>query len=352
MTKLVLSTTTAMMAAIEMPASDAGVPDWVHLLPAARIGQQVATSDQRGPYVMGNPAEIIAASFATADALEVDVNHATYIAAPKGGRSDAVGWVKEMQVRDDGIWGRVEWTPEGQKLVADKAYRKISPVIIHDIKKNILRIANVSLVNRPNLRGLTALNQESTMTFHALLAEKLGLPTETTEEALLAAIPVTATAMQSAMTEIGLALGIEGGDGVAILAAAKTRAHAQPAELVAMQAELTSLATELNTLKSAGKRQAAEAFVDGAITQVRAGVKPQRDRFIAMHMADASGTEALIGGLPQLGGEGVRTQAITPTGEITALNAEQTVVARALGVSEADFLKMLKADRGQKETDK
>ncbi|MGK3945780.1 phage protease, partial [Streptomyces caeruleatus] len=91
----------------------------------------------------------------------------------QGGRSDAVGWVREMQAREDGIWGRVEWTPEGQRLVAEKAYRKISPVIIHDAKKKILRIANISLVNRPNLRGLAALNQENPMTLHAMLAEKV-----------------------------------------------------------------------------------------------------------------------------------------------------------------------------------
>lgn len=350
MTKLALSTTTAMMAAIELPAAKAGVPDWVHLLPAARPGEKVATADQRGPYVMGNAAEIIAASFASSDALEVDVNHATYIAAPQGGRSDAVGWVKEMQVREDGIWGRVEWNAEGARLVGERAYRKISPVIIHDPKKTILRIANVSLVNRPNLRGLTALNQETTMSLHALLAAKLGLPHETTEEALLAAIPATATALQSALGEIGVALGIEGGDSAAILAAAQARSRAQPAELVALQSELTALATELNTIKAAGKRLAAETFVDGAIAEVRAGVKPQRDRFIAMHMADAAGTEQLIAGLPSLGGTSAPARTSGVAGEIIALNAEQSAVAVALGISQADFLKSLKAESGQKES--
>lgn len=340
---------TAMMAAMELPEGDTDVPEWVHLLPASQAGQMVATADARGPYIMGNAAEIIAASFANTDALEVDVNHATFIAAPQGGRSDAVGWVREMQARADGVWGRVEWTPEGQRLVGDKAYRKISPIIIHDLKKNIQRIANISLVNRPNFRGLTALNQENPMNLHALLAAKLGLTADSTEEALLAAIPATAVALQSAMTEIGVALGIEGGDGVAILAAAKTHSRAQPAELVAMQAELTSIATELSTLKSVGKRQAAETFVDGAILQVRAGVKPQRDRFIAMHMADPTSTEALIAGLPALGAGGPSAAVNIVGGEIVSLNAEQVTVARQLGVSQDAYLKTLKAER-QKET--
>ena len=350
MNKPALIPLVAMMAAIEMPAGDAGVPDWVHLLPATKAGQPVATADTRGPYVMGNAAEIIAASFANADALEVDVNHASFVAAPQGGRSDAMGWVKEMQARDDGVWGRVEWTPEGKKLVGEKAYRRISPVIIHDLKKNILRIANISLVNRPNLPGLAALNQETHMNLQAKIAEKLGLAADATEEAILAVIPATATALQSAMTEIGVALGIEGGDGAAILAAARTRTNAQPAELVAMQTELTSVATELNTLKSSVKRQVAAAFVDGAIKDVRAGVKPQRDRFIAMHMADPKATEDLICGLPTLGFGGAAAPVTNAAGEIVSLNAEQVNAARMLGVSETDYLKTLKAERGQKET--
>jgi len=218
MTKTPLTLHLAMAAAIDLP--DAAVaPDWIHLLPAT--SGAVHTFDARGPYLVRDADAIIAASFATSDALEVDVNHATYNAAPNGGRSDAVGWVKEMQIRDDGIWGRVEWIPEGQKLVADKAYRKISPVFIHDIKKNILRIANVSLVNRPNLRGLTALNQETTtMSFKDSLTDKLGLPRGASEDAILAAIPnpdATTTAMQSALTTLGAVMGVQC-DAAALLA--------------------------------------------------------------------------------------------------------------------------------------
>lgn len=349
MIRTTLPPLTALMAAVELPLADADAPDWVHLLPAGKAGQLVETADKRGPYIMGEADQVIAASFENTDALEVDVNHATFIAAPQGGRSDAVGWVREMQAREDGVWGRVEWTPEGQRLVAEKAYRKISPVIIHDTAKKILRIANISLVNRPNLRGLYALNQETSMSFMAQLAAKLGLPEGSTEEALLAAIPATSTALQSAMTEIGLALGVEGGDTTAILAAAKTRAKAQPDELAALQAELTTVAAELNTIRTAGKKSAAESFVDKAIADARAGVKPQRDRFIAMHMADPAATETLIAGLPALGGGALTTPAPQNAGEITSLNAEQTAVARMLGVSDDAYLKTLKAN-AQKET--
>ncbi|MDT8856436.1 phage protease [Paracoccaceae bacterium Fryx2] len=182
---------TALMAAIPLPADVTSAPDWIHLLPAPADGL-VRTADSRGPYRLGEAAGVIAASFAQADRLEIDVNHATFLAAPRGERADAMGWIVEMQAREDGIWGRVEWNAEGAALVTGRAYRGLSPVIIHDAAKNILRIANASLVNRPNLIGLTSLNfeQEPTMNLMQRLAELLGLEAGATEEQILAAVEV------------------------------------------------------------------------------------------------------------------------------------------------------------------
>lgn len=344
-------TQTAMMAAVELPQST-DVPDWIQLLPNPQDGK-IRTTDARGPYTLaGTPDQVIAASFADADALEVDVNHATYLAAPKGERADAVGWVREMQSRPDGVWGRVEWTPEGQRLVGEKAYRRISPVIVHDAAKRILKIANVSLVNRPNLRGLAALNMEtSEMTLHARLAAKLGLGAEATEDQLISAIPDGLPALQSAMAEIGVALSVQGNDPQAIVAAAKAQKTAQPAEVTALQAEITSLTTQLNTLTEGNKRDKATAFVDGAIAKGHVGVKPSRDRFIAMHMADPAGTEEVIGRMPILAAGSTTTIASPPAGgEQIALNAEELSAARALGKDPKEFAALMAADRKAKET--
>lgn len=352
MTHSAFPTFTAAMAQIDLPQG-AEVPEWVHLLPAAQ--GEIRTFDGRGPYRVTNPAAIIAASFSAdprdQNGLIIDENHSSMLGAPLGLSSPARGKIVAMEARADGVWGKVDWSETGRTLLAERAYRGISPVVIHDKSGAIVRIKNAALVNYPNLRELTALNQETSMSFMAQLAERLGLPANSTEAAVLAAIPAaaTATALQSAMSEIGLALGVEGGDGAAILAAARSQSRAQPAELVAMQAEMASMATELNTLKTAGKRKAAETFVDGAIAQVRAGVKPQRDRFIAMHMADPTATEELIAGLPSLGAGAGAAAPTSAGGEIVSLNAEQIAVARQLGVSEDAYLKTLKAER-QKET--
>jgi hypothetical protein len=136
-----------------MPLDSAVVPEWVHLLPAGKF----SGADGRGPYTAHDPAVIIAASMA-AGRLPVDENHATDLAAPKGGPSPARGWIVEMQVRPDGIWGRVEWTEIGRSMLAARAYRFISPVLLNDKNGTVLRILRAALTNVPNLLQLKSLN--------------------------------------------------------------------------------------------------------------------------------------------------------------------------------------------------
>lgn len=337
--------TLALASSVALPAQGQA-PDWIHLLPTAAGGIQ--TRNGLGPYSVEDAAEVIRASLANERGMPIDENHATDLAAPKGGPAPARGWIVELQARDDGIWGRIDWTEAGRALLSDRAYRGISPVITHTKDGKIVQILRASLTNTPNLMGLTpVLNQETSMTM-ARLAEKLGLAAEATEDAILAAIGKLQdpqTALQSEITALGTAFGVTG-DTAAILTGVKAKAAGQPAEITALQSEIATLTTRLNEAATATKREKAEAFVDGAIKAGRAGVKPSRDRFIAMHMENAANAEAVINGMPILAG------AITPAtppvdadGVQTALNSEQAAVARMLGVPEKDYLAQLKAEQ-------
>ena len=51
------------------------------------------------------------------------------------------------------------------------------------------------------------------------------------------------------------------------------------------------MTTTLNDLQSSNSLQKAKTFVEGEITKGRVGIKPMRDRYIAMHQKDATGTE-------------------------------------------------------------
>ena len=345
----------ALAASMNLPEGDAA-PEWVHLLPVT--AGAIETFDGRGPYQIADAAAVISASMEWERGIPIDENHATDLAAPKGQEAPARGWIKEMQARADGIWGRVEWTKAGAELVADHAYRGISPVmILHADKKTVRLIPRASLVNTPNLRGLTALHQEQSMDL-TKLAEALGLPATATMDDIIAAVgklkeggkPEVSVELESALTEIGAALGVSGTDRTAIVAAAKAKTSAQPAEITALQSEIATLAAQMNALTEGGKRSKAEAFVDGAIAQGRAGVKPMRDRYIAMHMADATNVEALITGMPILGaGAQTLTTPTQPGAALTTLNAEQAQVADLMGITHTEYLATLNAERAKTE---
>lgn len=362
-------TSIALMSAqtFDALADQTGAPKWVHLLPAA--GETgIETGDSRGPYSLQSVEQVIAASFDGTERLPIDENHSTDLAAPLGQPSPARGWIVEMQAREDGIWGLVEWTDAGEELVSGHAYRGISPVIVHSEDDQILRILRASLVNKPNLRGLTALHSEeleTEMDWIKFLAGLLGLADDATEDQVKAAAKKrlsgkkdapddkAATALQSQLGEIGVALGVDqSGDAAAILAAAKAATEsgtAKPAEITALQSEITTLTTQVNTLTQGTAKTAATTFIDGEITKGRAGVKPLRDHYITRHMEDAASVEKEIGALPCLiGNSTILNPPETQDGKI-ALNAEQREVARRLGLEPKDIIATMENERANEE---
>ena len=339
------------MAALDL-ATEGEVPEWIHLLPTAHGAIQ--TVDSRGPYVVTDVEAIIAASFADQTKLQIDENHAQDHKSGKGDPSPARGWITAMQARADGIWGRVEWTSAGRALVADKAYRAISPVVLHTkVGQQVKAILRASLVNAPNFKGLISLNQETPMDAMAQMAAALGLSEGASADDILSAIkalkdkkPEGDTAMQaalqSAMSEIGVALGVEGeAKPDAIVAAAKI-AKGGKDSLVALQAQVTSLSTELTTLKTAGSRTSSEAFIDKAIADRRAGVNAgNREELVSLHMSQKDTAEKLINGMPMLSATGTVTAPPDAKDGKVSLNAAQKETCAALGLSEELYLKTL-----------
>ncbi len=349
MTKAAQTLIKATMAALDLAATDEA-PEWVHLLPTSK--GKIQTDDQRGPYDVADAQAIIAASFADHPKLQIDENHAEDLKSAKGEPSPARGWITELQARADGIWGKVEWTGVGRALVADKAYRAMSPVILHDTAKRVIAILRASLVNRPNFKGLVSLNQESSMDAMAKMAAALGLAEGASEEDILAAIKAlkdkkpegdaAMPALQSALADIGVAFGLQSdAKPEAVVAAAKVAKGGQT-ELVALQSQVTTLTTQLTALQSTGKRQLAETFIDKAIADRRAGINAtNREDMIALHMSDSATAEKLVTGMPMLTATGMVNTPPTAKDGTVALNAEQKQACAALGIAEADFIKTL-----------
>ena len=308
----------ALCSALSLPVDD-GVPEWVHLLPAGVI----RTNDGRGPYTVASMSEV-AGGLKGGERLPIDECHAIDRAAPLGLPAPARGWIVELQARDDGLWGRVEWTEEGQRLMAGKAYRGISPAILHDKAKRVLGVLRASLINTPNLVGLTALHSEETsMDWKAKLIELLGLDGSADDAAIEAALSAKMGAGVDLCSEDILKL---------------------PA-VIALQSQVSTLTDQLNAVTDAQARAAATTFVDNEIAAGRAGLKPVRAEYIALHMKDAGQAEKLIAAMPVLKGTVIQGEA--PGAEDGELGGTDRQVMALFGVDEEAYKAGL-ASRGHK----
>ncbi|QFS97568.1 Mu-like prophage I protein [Labrenzia sp. THAF191b] len=167
-------------AAAEMAA----VPEWIKILPAGKV----TTRD--GRFFIFD-AEALAARF-NADGIDipVDLDHGI----SKNDKPAAVGWIKEMAAKPDGLYGRVDWLDAGKKVLAEKSRRFISPTFPHTKEGKAVWLHSVALVAAPAL-AMPALahaspetaTEENQMPIKSI-AEALGLGTDADEAACLTAI--------------------------------------------------------------------------------------------------------------------------------------------------------------------
>ena len=141
------------------PLTGQRAPDLVHLLP---MGQIKGRDGRR--WTLEDAKAVVSASMSEGVDLVIDYEH--QVDDPKRrttGPVPAAGWLRDLMVKPDGIWGRVVWTQKARNMIEAREYRYLSPVITHYRDGRIVRLKGASLVHRPNLE-LTALSsQEDTM---------------------------------------------------------------------------------------------------------------------------------------------------------------------------------------------
>lgn len=343
-------TLTAICAAMPLDGTVAGTaPEWIHVLPMGEI----PTVDGRGPYRTGDLASIATASLEAAGGrLPIDENHAIDLAAKAGGASPARGWIVALEPRENGLWGRVEWSEAGKALMAERAYRFLSPVIVHLADMTIVAVRRASLTNKPNMRQLVALNQETGMDL-TKLREAMGLDDKADETAIVAAVAKlktdTATALQSQGAAIGEALGpVAVAIGLQAEATpeevlAKAKALADPAKMVPVE-QVVALQTELATVSKGIATDKAVAVVDAAIAAGKPGVKPMRDYYIARHMADPKATEEALAALPSLTGNSAARRVAPDKDGKVALGADELHAVQLMGVDPEAYAKTKAAE--------
>lgn len=347
------ASTGAVTATLSVDLSAGDAPEWVHLIPAGTT----KGVDGRGPYKLSDPKAVITASL-TGRPLPIDYDHAIDRAADDGRPAPAAGWIEELEVRDDGIWGRVAWTARGAEALKSREYRYLSPVFLHDKSGTVMQLLRAALTNNPNLRALKALASQqggpSTMDMEEFLIKlraALGLDDTADANAVLAALgkttddvaaaAATASALPTIAKAAGLAETAKADEIVAAINAAGQKKGDQgdpdPAKFVPVE-QVTALQSRLTDLEKSVAGDKATQAVDGAIKDGKL-MPSLRDWGLALHAKDPQAFATLIEKSPKILGDGA-----VVTGQVTAgangLTADESAIIARQGVDPEAFKKI------------
>ncbi len=320
---------------------------WVHLI-ASGISKGY---DGRGPYNLQDPEAIIAASLREKTDLVIDRDHATDL-LPKGSEVRAAGWIKELQSREDGLWGRVEWTERAEAELVSKEYRYLSPVFMHTKDGIIKKLVRASLTNSPNLE-LTALasvennflnqtEEDSPMNKTLLaIATMLGLAptaTETEIETAATAHVEKTKGLEKDIASIKSALGqkedAKTADVITTASSLLTTKDVDASKYVPIE-DFKQLQTSLASLQATAQNEKVQKAVDAAIKdgKVSPGQKEWATSYASQNL---EGFQEFVAKAPAIIMPGAKDGPANVRAE-NGLSQEEMSVCSALGLTAEQF---------------
>lgn len=310
---------------------EAKVPEWIELLPIGDIigrdGRSWRLNDAQG---------LISAFLKDNKALPIDYEHSTEIKGINGEKAPAVGWIEELSIENNVIVGRVVWTDEGKKTVANREYRYVSPVFEHTKDGGVVRLLSVGLTNMPNLH-LKALNTKNKGVNMKGICKALGLAENVSEAEIVACIQ--GLQIKKAQNSQGKNQGDNQGQNHE----QSLKSFVPRTEYDAMSQRALNAENSLQAQAAAENEKAINSEVESAIKSGK--IAPaSKDYFLSMCKKDNGLQEfkefittapAIIG----ISGNayGLDEKDIPKAG--TGLSDVEKATCRALDISEADFIK-------------
>jgi phage I-like protein len=317
-------------------------PDWIKLLPAGTA----VPRDGRTPWHV-DPHRVVAATRAAQGGtdLAVDYEHQSVNARHNGQPAPAAGWIKELDARPDGVWGRVQWTESAAAHIARREYRYISPAFDVDASGQAVRLVSAGLTATPAL-DLPALASQTAQTpplqttdqttmLKDSLAALLGLAASADDQKIVDAVRSLSGAHAQLCAAVGQPVTasvetlVQTASSIAARAASPDPAHYVPV------AALNAVNAELATLKTAAAKAEAEALVTAA--QAAGKLAPAlRDWGVTFAAADPAGFRAWTEAAPVVVASVQPAPALLPqtAGQLTS---DQMAVCTQLGLTPEQF---------------
>lgn len=84
--------------------------------------------------------------------IPIDYEHQTL----KDMQAPAAGWIKDIVLKSDGIYGAVEWTERAAEYLKNREYRYLSPVILtQGEERRVVALHSAALTNTPAIDAMT-----------------------------------------------------------------------------------------------------------------------------------------------------------------------------------------------------
>lgn len=299
-----------------------------------------------------NGADVVALANNQRNPLPIDYEHQIIHSLKNGKEAPSAGWMEYLYFNPQGIFADVRWTDKAADYIKNGEYRYISAVFAYDTDGYVRKIFHAALTNTPALDGMD----------EAMVAASVNLLQEDNpmDKKLLAALctlfALKADASEADITEKVTALSAAKGDSsvdvldVYAKLAEKERSVAalstqvgnpDPAKFVPVD-QVAALQADFNALKTSVEADKKAALITAALSQgklapaLKDWAQSLSVEALSAYLEKAPAMAALSGE-PQAKGD--------PEQKVVALSAAESAAAKALGLSEKDYMATYKEQK-------
>ena len=299
-----------------------------------------------------NGADVVALANNQRNPLPIDYEHQIIHSLKNGKEAPSAGWREYFYFTPQGIFADVRWTDKAADYIKNGEYRYISAVFAYDTDGYVRKIFHAALTNTPALDGME----------EAMVAASVNLLQEDNpmDKKLLAALctlfALKADANEADITEKVTALSAAKGDShVDVLdvyaklaekeqsvAALSTQVgNPDPAKFVPVE-QVVALQADFNALKTSVEADKKAALITAALLQgklapaLKDWAQSLSVEALSAYLEKAPAMAALSGE-PQAKGD--------PEQKVAALSAAESAAAKALGLSEKDYMATYKEQK-------
>ncbi|HHF1624515.1 TPA: phage protease [Haemophilus influenzae] len=299
-----------------------------------------------------NGADVVALANNQRNPLPIDYEHQIIHSLKNGKEAPSAGWMEYFYFTPQGIFADVRWTDKAADYIKNGEYRYISAVFAYDTDGYVRKIFHAALTNTPALDGME----------EAMVAASVNLLQEDNpmNKKLLAALctlfVLKADASEADITEKVTALSAAKGDSAvdvldvyaklaekeqSVAALSTQVGNPDPAKFVPVE-QVAALQADFNALKTSVEADKKAELITAALSQgklapaLKDWAQSLSVEALSAYLEKAPAMAALSGE-PQAKGD--------PEQKVVALSAAESAAAKALGLSEKDYMATYKEQK-------